>query len=163
MLKIKKSFSIRLGKLPLDKGSADTPHQAHEGGHELFRPAAARYRRRLMHFVFYLVAGAILAFISIFLPDSVVKWVGIPGIALIATAMLLFFTLPALRCPECGNHTNNGFDKFCPACGKDQLAISALRATHCNACGRNMGSYKYRNYPIRYCTHCGVLLDEHGV
>jgi ribosomal protein L37AE/L43A len=50
----------------------------------------------------------------------------------------------------------------CPSCGKAQLRVSRLWGTRCDACDRSMGSYKYRNYPIRYCTHCGILPHAQG-
>jgi rRNA maturation endonuclease Nob1 len=97
------------------------------------------------------------------LPEAAMKWLGIPGCALIAFSLLLFFTLPALRCPACSRMSDSAPETFCPSCGDSHLQVSRLFGTHCDACGRTMGSYKYRNYPIRFCTHCGVLLAARGV
>ena len=109
------------------------------------------------------VAGFLLSFVSILVPGFLLEWFAIPGIALIALSLGLYFTMPALSCPACGKATDSGFDRYCPMCGKDALRVSRLWGTRCEACDRSMGSYKYRNYRVRYCTHCGVLLDAHGV
>ena len=130
---------------------------------ELFRPAGDRYRRRLLKFVLSGIVGFFLMAVSLLLPEVLLKWVAIPGVCLIVLSLALFFSLPKLLCPSCGKVSDSGLETFCPVCGKDQLRISRLWGTHCDACGRNMGSYKYRYYPVRYCTHCGVLWTGRGV
>ena len=162
-VKIKKSFSLRLQWPPRSSASASAPQPPIEGGHELFRPVADRYQRRLLRFVLSCVTGIFLVFVALFLPAFLQKWVGVPGIFFVGLSLVLFFTLPGLQCPSCGKSSDSSLDKFCPVCGKDQLKISALWGTRCDACGRKMGSTKYRNYSIRYCTHCGILLDGRGV
>ena len=61
--------------------------------------------------------------------------------SLIGLSLALFFTLPALPCPSCGKATDNGVGMFCPSCGSGNLRVSRLWGTHCDACGRSMGSY----------------------
>jgi hypothetical protein len=162
-MRIKKSFTFRFSSSnrKLTPGDEITP--ARGVAKDLFRPAADRYRQRLSKFALSAIAGFLLAAVSLLVPEFLLKWVAIPGICLIGFSLVLFFSLPELRCPSCGKLSDNGFERFCPACGKEQLRISRLWGTHCDACGRNMGSYKYRNYPIRYCTDCGVLLHGPGV
>jgi len=160
VIRFKSSFNFRIrssdrqstGALPL------------AGEHErLFQPAAVRYRRRLSKIALSGIAGILLSGLSLLVPEPFLKPVAIPGVCCIALSLALFFTLPALPCPSCGKATDNGFGTFCPACGSGNLRVSRWWGTHCDACGRSPGSYKYRNYPVRYCTHCGVLVHSVGV
>ena len=161
-MRLKKTFTFRIGS----RGSAAADGgSAPSGGiaAEQFRPAGSRYRRRLGAFVLCAAAGILLSFVSLVVPELLLEWISVPGVALIALSLLLFFMLPALQCPACGKATDSGFDRFCPMCGKAALRVSRLWGTRCDGCGRSMGSYKYRNYRVRYCTHCGVMLDARGV
>lgn len=128
-----------------------------------FGPAARRYRRRLAAFVLALTGGVALTLLAMAFAEPWDRWIGVPGVACILASLGIFFTLPALRCPECSQRTDAGLDRYCPACGHVPMRASALLGTHCPGCERTMGSYKYRNYPIHYCTHCGTLLDRRGV
>jgi hypothetical protein len=163
-MEVKKSFSFRF-KFRVDNTDTTATHAPVAGTDDEItcKPVADRYRQRLAAFIGVLVAGIGFAFLSIFLPEPLDKWVGIPGVACIFAGLALFFTLPGLRCPACGKAADSGFARFCPACGHAPLRISPLTGTHCSACDRTMGSYKYRNYPVRYCTHCGTLLHRHGI
>jgi hypothetical protein len=159
-MRIKPSLTVRLHTSGPRSAEPAPPATEHE---KLFQPAADRYRRRLSKAVLSGVVGAALSGVSLLVPELYLKWVAIPGVCFIGLSLLLFFTLPALSCPSCGQETDNGFGTFCPACGSSNLRVSRLWGTHCDACGRSLGSYKYRNYPVRYCTHCGVLLHAEGV
>ncbi len=157
-----KTLVIRIGRVggrgpaaPLDRAAADHV--------EDFRPAATRYRRHLRRFVQCAVLGAALVFAGLLLPEHVMPWVAGPGMALIGVALVVFFTLPPLGCPACTRAADGALDCYCPACGSEQLKVNRLWGSYCNGCGRRFGHYRYRNYPIRYCTHCGVVLDEAGV
>jgi hypothetical protein len=158
-MRFKTSFTVRPPALERQAGE---PPLA--GEHEqLFQPAADRYRRRLSKAVSSGVAGFLLSGLSLLVPEPFLKPVAIPGVSLIALSLALFFALPGLPCPCCGKATDNGFGTFCPICGRGNLGVSRLWGTRCDSCGRSLGSYKYRNYPVRYCTHCGVLLHSSGV
>jgi hypothetical protein len=128
-----------------------------------FTPSAHRYRRRLAGFVYLLGAGMALAFLSMFISPPFDKWVGVPGVFCVFLSLAVFFTLPALTCPVCQKRVDSGFGQYCPTCGSPKLNISRLWGTRCEACGKVLGSYKYRNYSIHYCTHCGTHVDSHGV
>jgi rRNA maturation endonuclease Nob1 len=82
--------------------------------------------------------------------------------SVICSGGTIFFTKPTLVCPACGNSVEN-FDRFCPMCGAEALRRYQITAAKCDECGRTLGHYKYRNYKIHFCTHCGVLLDRRGV
>lgn len=129
---------------------------------DIFRPAVDRYRRRLGLFLSSMAAGVVLVFLSLFLPEPWLEWISIPGALLIFAALAALFSLPALTCPNCARSCD-GFDRFCPVCGQQRLLISRFWGTRCDVCQKTWGSYKYRNYRIRYCTHCGVLLHQAGV
>ena len=163
LMEVKKSFSFRF-RFSTGRSGADDPASVAETDPErAFRPVADRYRQRMATFILVMLAGIGLAFLSLLVPEPVDKWVGIPGVVCIFTGLALFFTLPGLRCPNCGKTVGSGFGEYCPACGHAPIEISRLRGTRCRACHRTMGSYKYRNYPIRHCTHCGTLLHGRGV
>lgn len=138
---------------PTDAGLAETA----------FHPLAERYRRRLGQFLLSAIAGFFLVLFALLLPDPLLPWFAVPGTLCIFTSLVLFFTLPGLGCPSCGKAADSGFDRFCPACGSAGLRRKWVTAAHCDACGKNMGSYKYRNYRIRFCTHCGTLLHRQGI
>ena len=147
-----------------EAGSADEEPPTPATSTELqFQTAARRYRRRLAVFVKVLLLGFGLAGVSLLAPEPFDQWVGIPGVACVFAAMFLYFTAPALTCPVCTRATDSRIDRYCPACGHTPLDTGAMLGTHCDGCGRTMGSYKHRNYPIRFCTHCGTFVDRHGV
>ena len=128
----------------------------------LLGPDATRYRARKGTFVKLALCGIVLAFIAAVVPESLSKYFGVPAIALIGTSMIVFFTMPGVSCPACHKSAEN-FDKFCPACGAAGLHVSRMWGTRCDSCGKTLGTYKSRNYRIRFCTHCGELLDRTGV
>ena len=159
-MKINKSFrfTIRLGGAARPQ-PAGSPPAATEAS---FQPAASRYRRRLGRVVAALAAGFVLSALSLVVPDSLLKWLAVPAVGLIALGLILFFSLPVLPCPACGRSAD-GFAGYCPSCGAAGLKWSWITGAHCAACGGTFGRYKYRNYKIRFCTHCGALLDRAGV
>ncbi len=165
------NFTIRLGKAaPRESSTAPTSGAALQqpsaaptsGAAEAFKPGASRYRRHLGRFIAAAIVGIFLSGLSLLVPDAVFPWLAYPGVALVALSLVVFFTLPALVCPACGRSAD-GFDSYCPSCGAAGLKRNRLMGTRCGACGKTLGSYKYRNYKIRFCTHCGTLLDSAGV
>ena len=133
-----------------------------DSGEGRMGPHASRYRSRQRSFVKLAAAGFVLAFVAAIVPESLATYFGFPAIALIGTSLIVFFTMPGVVCPACEKSAET-FDQFCPACGAAGLHVSKLRGTHCGSCGKTLGTYKSRNYRIRFCTHCGVMLDRTGV
>lgn len=130
---------------------------------EDFRPAATRYRRRLRWSVHCGALGAALVVIGLALPGHLMPWVTAAGACLASVALSVYLTLPALGCPACSKEADSGIDQFCPTCGSDQVKAHRMCGSWCNGCGRRFGAAHCRSYPIRYCSHCGVVLDEVGV
>jgi hypothetical protein len=152
------SFTIRLGgAAPQEPPTAPTG-----GAAEAFNPAATRYRRHLGRFIAAGLGGIVLSGLSLLVSDALFPWLAYPGVALVALSLIVFFTLPSLTCPACGRSAD-GIDSYCPSCGAPGLKRNRLMGTPCGACGKTLGGYKYRNYKIRFCTHCGTLLDGAGV
>jgi hypothetical protein len=129
---------------------------------ESFPVQAARYRQRIVVFLVQGALGFALAGICLLLPAPFDKWVGIPGIVLVFTSLLTYFTSPSLRCPSCTQSAED-FDRYCPVCGADGVERNALAGTRCHACQRTFGHYKTRNYRIHFCTHCDAALSREGV
>lgn len=127
-----------------------------------FRPVAERYRRRLRAFLGITAAGLCFALLAIVLPDALVLWFGIPAVVCIAGGLLLYFAAPGLVCPSCQKLADS-WGTFCPVCGSPGIVRHQVTARYCGACHRVIGSYKYRNYRIHFCPHCGVLLAPGGV
>lgn len=140
--------------------------QATTGGgdaEDLFRPAAARYRARLGKFVACLIAGAFLVGVSLLVPEAALPWFAVPGSALIAFGLLLFFTVPRLACPAC-HKVVDAPGPHCPVCGSIEIQPASLaRPRTCGSCGARLGGYKYRAFRIHYCQHCGTLVSRAGV
>jgi hypothetical protein len=164
------NFTIRLGGAPAQQSSAPPTSPASQepaaaptgSATDVFKPAATRYRGHLGRFVAAAVVGIFLSALSLLVSDALFPWLAYPGVGLIALSLVIFFTLPSLVCPACGRSAD-GFDAYCPSCGAPGLKRNRLMGTPCGACGKTLGGYKYRNYKIRFCTHCGTLLDSGGV
>ena len=131
------------------------------GQHD-FRAQADRYRRRTRLFLKIVACAVILVGAALLVPDKWSVWLGGPGVALVFVGLIVYFTTPGLRCPDCEKSAED-FDRFCPVCGTDGLQRYQVTAAKCDACHRTLGHYKARNYLIHFCTHCGEQLDVRGV
>jgi predicted amidophosphoribosyltransferase len=106
--------------------------------------------------------AVILTEAALLVPDKWSVWLGGPGVVLVFFGLIVYFTTPGLRCPECAKSAED-FDRFCPVCDTDGLQRYQVTAAKCGACHRTLGHYKTRNYAIHFCTHCGKPLDVRGV
>lgn len=145
---------------------------------EIFGPIAARYRRRRR--IVLLAGGA--AFGLLF---GTLIWNGVSEFAfnkplfrgdlpwyvqavIVAYFLIcgaVFLSLPRLRCPLCGGFLDKGIGRYCPECGADGLDSDVLGRPHCKTCGATMlkGNYGRRQYRVRACTSCGLLVDPEGL
>lgn len=72
-----------------------------------------------------------------------------------------------LKCPACRRRLIDRIGRFCPECGNRSLEEpdprDLLPAHPCTACSKKLHWGKGARIQLRYCTHCGLLLDEQGV
>jgi len=134
-----------------------------------FRPTADRYRRR-KRTVLYLLLGFMLSgFLITYLNVSdVVRISGlILLLAVLLGAVITFAFGLRLRCPACRKRLEPAKGPYCPQCGSDQFQQGMRTGdSYCPSCDSRIleeDGESSRNYRIRGCTHCGVMLDEGGV
>ena len=108
------------------------------------------------------VASFITIWLSLFLASRSPGAPALGWVAGIGAAIFLACILygPVLLCPACGQMLGSKtLAASCPECG------GQLRdGEHCLACGRTFSkSGKGRGYSLRYCTNCGINLDDRGI
>ena len=132
-----------------------------------FARAAERYRRHRRYV--YASFGVVAVLLGIgymleawlHLSISLTVWIG-SGFWLGAAILLL--GTPRLFCPACANNLKNGSGSYCPECGGRSLSSRWLfRLQICSRCQRWLRRGKHRGYRLRFCTHCGLKLDEGGL
>jgi len=133
---------------------------------ELFAPAANQHRRRSQRsLLMFFVGCGVTILCALVLPWEwpATRWIMIALIAATFLTRLLSFWEPRLTCPACCNDvTAWPPGSYCPQCGSAPLEPATWRSSpRCRACG-TLNQNKGRQYPIRACTHCGVILDETG-
>jgi len=81
---------------------------------------------------------------------------------LIAVVMLI--TGSRVRCSKCNRNVAAHVARLCPECGAESIEKRKWYQTpHCTSCGATFVTRKGSGkWTVRYCTHCGVLLDESG-
>ena len=77
--------------------------------------------------------------------------------------VLLCAMYPPLKCPGCQNLLED-LDNFCPECGQPNIWKASNRKADCDQCGIRMrrGKRGGRSWTIKYCSFCGVSVDENG-
>ena len=127
-----------------------------------FLPQATRFRKRQVAAFAAMLGGIVLAWLAMAFPEAYAVWFGVPGIALIALALVGMLALPRLECPSC-RHDLTRLERYCPRCGAPSVELRPFRGNRCGSCGKRLGPNKARSFPIRFCSHCGVLVDRKGV
>jgi len=132
-----------------------------------FAPVAARYRR---HTVIALCGILVLiACIATdrFLSRPILKeefGTGLILFGIIAAAVLL---APDLTCPGCSNDMDDEPADYCPECGACSVQPrTTFGSASCRTCGKTLyhgPGYKNRRYKIRFCTYCGLKVDDKGL
>jgi hypothetical protein len=148
--------------------------QEREEFREKFKPVARRVRilRRIIWtsaacFVLILLTAALLE-----PPKISQKWPVILGFIAFSFMFLsnVWLAFLHLICPACKGSLES-FDSFCPKCGAEGLQrfqghYGAVWAW-CNSCNSSMhpreGRRRDRDYKIKTCSHCGLMLDEKGL
>ena len=166
--------------LPVTKKVSDYTEKELKQFYEQFVPLAQRHRHlnlRLkiimaLSFGLIIIFGIVLWGIVLNNFENIPEW--LPAIMLFLVLLLplivyiLFVAIPLSRldkCPSCNNHLSlTKLGDYCPECGKSQFDKSNwVLGPKCKDCGKWLKYDKRgRHYKIRFCTHCGVFLDENG-
>jgi hypothetical protein len=124
------------------------------------------------------LGGAIIAFftfcVGCFVLGAIPAAVGVAR-ACIPLAFLSFAVVLAalvwqrrLKCPACRRRLFDRFGSWCPECGSRSLGDpdpnDIVPRYPCTGCGRKFRWGKGASvFRLRYCSHCGVFLDEQGL
>jgi hypothetical protein len=132
---------------------------------EFFAPSLAKYRSRtrLSHAIF--VVGITFMFIVFLLPKTYVGW-GLGAVLVCWLGLVIIAIMQSkLECPGCGgNIMSRDLENFCSECGAANLKPRGwFTSPHCESCGKTLRRRKTRQYRVRACTHCGLMLDEKGL
>lgn len=143
-----------------------------------FAPTIERFRR-IRHYIWWVFYPIVFAIIIDFiviailpepkdLSDFTVRFVECTTaflfllfLACAVFAVFFRYYLDRIECSACHNRVGSQPRDYCPECGSDQLEKKKWSWPKCNSCGKRLKNGKGR-YTIRYCTHCGVFLDEKG-
>lgn len=128
-----------------------------------FMPKAQRYRKWWRGFRMGMLLLFPVVFISgLILPHPEYGFILI-GIGLTALLVAVFF-YPPLHCPACQSHLEVEFGQYCPQCCTTGLIPADQRDFPCcKNCGDLRRGKGGRNYKIRFCSRCGIPVDQRGV
>lgn len=131
---------------------------------EIFAPTAQKYRARsrLLPIIFGIFAAIILLGMLLRCHSG---WLfGSLFICSIAGFFIVIMQ-SSLNCPACReNLISPQLDNYCPECGTANLKLAGwFRSPHCDSCGKSLRRGRSRQYRIRACTHCGLVLDDKGL
>ena len=89
---------------------------------------------------------------------------GLSGIAGVLAWLCGHFNSPKLLiCPACQQNLLGGFGKFCPECDGNLGRVSFIDDTRCSSCAKKLCLKGGRNFRMRYCTYCGLKLEDEGM
>ena len=128
---------------------------------ESFWPEAEKFRKR--QFIGQVI-GACMGFIFLFLflwPQYREVW--FPAFVVWIATMLLFATGHKLKCPACKNDIECLPHIYCSKCGAPGLTKKWYSSAYCGICDSKLVWGKRRHFKLRFCTHCGVKLDDKGI
>jgi hypothetical protein len=147
-----------------------------------FAPVAQQYRKRGLRmfsvcvYVFLLCLLCMGIDITANVFQIYAKWINILlplalwflMLSLFAGFIFFKLSMSRVKCPACHNRVLDRPVQYCPDCGSSQIEAGNFwgRLPKCNACGKKLflsGRNRGKFFAIRYCTHCGVLLDEKGL
>jgi predicted amidophosphoribosyltransferase len=90
-------------------------------------------------------------------PGPSLFWLCMAGLGVIGVPLVLILASPSPKCPACRRVVERELANFCPECG------GTLDENTCGSCKKTLRFGKGRSYWIKYCTHCGVQLDDGGI
>jgi hypothetical protein len=130
----------------------------------VFHESVQRQRRHLRRIVVLFVV--FLSTVALGIAFGKSPWNPVIGAAAFLSwvgFMVLLFTAPALRCGKCDMKLDSAVDRLCPECGNTSVVKTGWwAAPSCSSCGKVFTSRRGRGWAIRFCTYCGVHLDEIG-
>jgi hypothetical protein len=155
--------SFQLYRKPLvvpERYVSDYTPQERDTLYETFQQIAVKHRRRARAELCAGVGFFAFGIIAVGLQEFSLIW-GAMACWLIAVAVEV--TGPPLVCPGCDNLIENT-NRYCPDCGGTPLISDGFfKAAECTVCGKTLRFGKHRSFRMRFCTHCGVMLDEKGL
>lgn len=106
-----------------------------------------------------------IVFTGFLLPKAYTGWIVAAFFICWLVLVVIAITRSELECPAChGNLVSRQLGSYCPECGVGGLKPGGwFTSPHCNACDKTLRRGKSRQYRIRACTHCGLVLDERGL
>jgi len=124
-----------------------------------FRPRVKRYRRRLRiaHVAMILFAGMLIG--GLLAPKQLFHYFALGAVSAWVIGVLTAPRMPT--CPACENLIDVCFGEHFPECGAG-LDKRPWLGPLCPKCGKRLLWGRRRNFKVRYCTHCGLELDEAG-
>ena len=130
---------------------------------DTFSSVATAYRRNLRIVIYAGCGFAGFVLLGWVLPKSLLPWC--IGFAIIPWLISMFAltSSPRLACPGCSNDIEFCFSRYCPECGGRNIQVGSSRSAHCDDCQLSLRRGRRRNYKIRACTHCGLMLDDKGL
>jgi len=122
---------------------------------------------------------------------SIAVFAGFIMVIAVVSAIFSQTVIPRLICPACAKTLDKDLGHYCPECGSNKIQapealewsqlrnlsktelVEKMKLTqpHCKTCG---GSFELprgggrtrrgaiRRYKVRFCTHCGLQLDQEG-
>jgi hypothetical protein len=159
---------------PVGKTAADYSESEKAQFKKQFEPIAKNYRRfsKMLMTGFLSLGILFLIFFMLgsgkVLPEKYAGWFLIFWGSLLVIFILTAFVLGVKHdpvCPACKRGVDRALKTFCPECGSDHFILGGFfKKTHCNSCKKSfIGGGKSRSYKIRFCTHCGIPLDDKGI
>jgi predicted RNA-binding Zn-ribbon protein involved in translation (DUF1610 family) len=131
-----------------------------------FAPIAASYRRHGLIGICGILVFAAAIITNRFLPkpfraDEVIE----PMLILAFIIAAAFCLAPTLTCPGCSNNLRDQPADYCPECGAHAiLRGDDYYSARCTACGKTMDPRpRGCAYKVRYCTYCGLKVDDKGL
>jgi hypothetical protein len=138
-----------------------------------FASRAEKYRRHMRITLSCFVGFAVFILSGLLFRPRQVAWVFAPAFLCWLTGIAFWLISPPVTCPGCSNligcsnQFRKSFGAYCPECGCEKLKPSVpdgwIRSAYCEGCGKRLRFGKGQSFVIRYCTHCGLKLDERGL
>lgn len=126
----------------------------------VFEKITKNYKSRSIILLVITFGSLVFAMLCLLRPASPLWLIWLAWSILLIGVILQYFW-HGLYCPGCRIVMDQGFGSFCPECG-GKLLFEFLKGTKCCDCGNKLRRGRGRSYKIKYCSFCGVQVDEKG-